>query len=89
MKVSGQTATRLGPPFHPEHLEVPWRLVVGRRNRLVHDYDGVDEARLWRTASEDLPGFYRQIVRVQEATLPVYLRQAGLPPENPEPGQTS
>ena len=51
----GEAATRLGPPFHPEHPEVPWRLAVGRRNRLVQGYDDVDDARLWRTASEDLP----------------------------------
>ena len=87
VEVIGEAATRLGPQFHDENPEVPWRLVVGMRNRLVHGYDDVDDARLWQTASEDLPELYRQIVRVQEAILPAYLRQPEPPPENPEPGQ--
>ena len=87
VEVIGEAATRLGPQFHTEHPEVPWRLVVGMRNQLVHGYDKVDNATLWQTASEDLPELSRQIVQVQEAALPAYLRQAEPPPENPEPRQ--
>ena len=85
--VIGEAAARLGPQFYAEHPEVPWRLVVGMRNRLVHGYHDVDDAKLWQTASEDLPELYRQIVRIQEAILPASLHQPEPPPENLEPGQ--
>ena len=87
VEVIGEAATRLGPEFYQAHPEVPWRLVVGMRNRLVHGYDEVDDARLWQTASEDLPELSRQIARVQEALLPAYLRQPEPPSENLELGQ--
>ena len=84
VEVIGEAATRLGPQFHAEHPEIPWRLVVEMRNQLVHGYDKVDDPTLWQTASEDLPELSRQIVRIQEAILPAYLRQPEPPPENPE-----
>ena len=87
VEVIGEAATRLGPQFHAEHLEIPWRLVIGMRDRLVHDYDKVNHSALWQTASENLPELYRQIVRMQEAILPTFLRGPGSPPENLEPGQ--
>ena len=46
VEIIGEAATRLGPQFHAEHLEVPWRLIVGMRNRLVHGYDEVNTATL-------------------------------------------
>ena len=89
VEVIGEAATRLGPQFHAERPEIPWRLVIGIGNQLVGSYDEVDDHALWQTASKDLPELYRQIVGVQEASLPVYLRQPEHPPEKLEPGQRS
>ena len=61
VEIIGEAATRLGPPFHAEHAEVPWRLVVGMRNRLVHGYEEVNATTLWRTATQNLPELLRWI----------------------------
>ena len=55
VEVLGEASTRLGPQFHGEHPEVPWRLITGMRNRLVHGYDQVEMGLLWETATQDLP----------------------------------
>lgn len=34
---------------------LPWPEMVGMRNVLVHDYDGVDLEIVWRMAEQDLP----------------------------------
>ena len=38
-----------------EHPEVPWREMYGLRNRIVHDYEGVNLQLVWEIISEDIP----------------------------------
>jgi uncharacterized protein with HEPN domain len=37
------------------HPEVPWRIMRGVRNVVVHEYFGIDDAILWETVRGDLP----------------------------------
>ena len=37
------------------HPQVPWRLMRGVRNVVVHEYFGIDDAILWQTVRGDLP----------------------------------
>jgi uncharacterized protein with HEPN domain len=38
-----------------QHRQVPWRILRGMRNVVVHEYFGVDDAILWQTVRSDLP----------------------------------
>src|SRR5438477_446527 len=35
--------------------DIPWKLVVGMRNVLIHDYVDVDPARVWKDGQKDIP----------------------------------
>ena len=37
------------------HPEIPWREIYGLRNRIVHDYEGVNLRLVWEIISEDIP----------------------------------
>ena len=37
------------------HPEIPWREIIGIRNRLVHGYDAIDLDIAWQVATADLP----------------------------------
>ena len=37
------------------HTQVPWRIMRGMRNVVVHEYFGIDDAILWQTVRGDLP----------------------------------
>ena len=40
---------------------MPWVVIIGMRNRLVHGYMAIDEAIAWTTATERLPELLRQL----------------------------
>ena len=51
----GELANRVDTAFAEAHPEIPWRLLYGLRNRIVHDYEGVNLQLIWETLQEDLP----------------------------------
>jgi uncharacterized protein with HEPN domain len=50
----GELANRVDSAFAQAHPEVPWRLLYGLRNRIVHDYEGVNLRLIWEIIHEDL-----------------------------------
>ncbi|MDA0842321.1 MAG: DUF86 domain-containing protein [Planctomycetota bacterium] len=55
LMIIGEAAANLPGEFVSSHSEVPWRLMQGMRNRIVHAYFDVDTKIVWDTCREDLP----------------------------------
>jgi len=55
--VLGEAVTRLSDSFRDANADIPWRLIVGMRHRLIHGYDDVDLDEVWQTVTRDLPDF--------------------------------
>lgn len=51
----GELCRVIDPAFSEAHPEIPWREMNGLRNRIVHDYDGVNLHLVWEIISEDIP----------------------------------
>ncbi|MGH7963873.1 MAG: HepT-like ribonuclease domain-containing protein [Candidatus Binatia bacterium] len=63
-EVIGEAAKRITRGFRAKHPEIPWRLMTGFRDVLIHDYEGVDLGRVWRIAKEDLPAVKEAIAKI-------------------------
>jgi len=55
VQIIGEASKRVSGEVRRQLVEVPWVDIVGMRNRLVHDYMGVDIEEVWRTVNRDLP----------------------------------
>lgn len=53
--VVGEAVKRLSEEFREQHPNLPWRLMAGMRDKLIHEYDEVDIEEVWRTVQNDLP----------------------------------
>lgn len=51
----GELANRVDDEFAQAHADIPWRLLYGLRNRIVHDYEGVNLQLIWEIIDGDLP----------------------------------
>ena len=54
LEIVGEAARRVSDEFQAAHPEIPWRLIVGMRNRLIHDYTRIDVETVWETVQRDL-----------------------------------
>lgn len=51
----GEIANKVTEDFEVKHTSIPWRAIYGLRNRIVHNYEGVNFVLIWDIISEDLP----------------------------------
>lgn len=67
LAVIGEAVTRLqkeAPEFITAHPEVPWSLMRGMRNKIIHDYFEVAWDVVWNTVQGDLPALRQQIAAI-------------------------
>jgi uncharacterized protein with HEPN domain len=50
LELVGEAPTHIPVAVREAHPDVPWRLVVATRNRLIHGYLGIDNDTLWSMA---------------------------------------
>ena len=69
LEVIGEAARHIPVEFRQAHPEVAWRGMTGMRDKVIHDYFGVDPAVVWRTVKDELPALcdsIRKILREQQ-----------------------
>jgi uncharacterized protein with HEPN domain len=55
LEIIGEAASNISDTFKKRHPEIPLQEAVDMRNRLIHEYFGVNLKIVWTTVVEDLP----------------------------------
>ena len=64
-EVMGEAAKNLPEAIVSQTKAVPWKKIAGMRDKLIHEYFGVDLETVWQTIKEDLPIVKPLIMRLQ------------------------
>jgi len=55
VEVIGEAASKTSDALRQSAHDIPWREIIGMRNRLAHGYASVDQQILWDVVTVDLP----------------------------------
>jgi uncharacterized protein with HEPN domain len=55
IEIMGEAAKKIPGSIRRKYPEVPWKRMAGMRDKLVHEYHGVDETIVWGVATKDIP----------------------------------
>jgi uncharacterized protein with HEPN domain len=64
IEIIGEATKRLSGGLRAQYGQLPWQDIAGMRDKLIHDYFGVDIGQVWLTATEDLPLLKVELERI-------------------------
>jgi uncharacterized protein with HEPN domain len=64
IEIIGEAARHVSKEFQDKYPQVEWRSMAGMRNRLIHNYLGVDYDIVWDVVRNKVPALRSQLERV-------------------------
>jgi len=64
LEIVGEAAKKVPEDFRAQHPVVEWRARAGMRDRLIHDYFGVDFELVWDVVRRHVPALRAQIAAI-------------------------
>jgi uncharacterized protein with HEPN domain len=55
IEIIGEASKRISEVSRKNNPFIPWKEMAGMRDKLIHDYFGVDIGVIWKTITEDIP----------------------------------
>ena len=66
LELIGEAATHVPDDVRRAHPQVPWRMIIATRNRLIHGYLGIDDDTLWSIVVTDVPALLPELRRIRQ-----------------------
>jgi len=55
LEIIGEATKNIPASVKNRYPQIPWKKMAGMRDKVIHEYFGVDLKRVWRTVKKDIP----------------------------------
>ena len=66
LELIGEAAMHIPDSVRVANPQIPWRLVIATRNRLIHGYLGIDNDTLWSIIRDDVPALLPRLLALRD-----------------------
>ncbi|MGB5595958.1 MAG: DUF86 domain-containing protein [Crocosphaera sp.] len=66
LEIIGEAVKQLPPNFRTDYREIEWRKIAGMRDKLIHNYFGVDYDIVWDAVINEIPKLEHKIMQILE-----------------------
>ena len=66
LEIVGEAAKKIPLAVRKKHNDIPWKHLAGMRDKLIHDYAGVDLEVVLKTVREDIPSIRNRLLALVE-----------------------
>jgi uncharacterized protein with HEPN domain len=67
LTILGEACTRLSAEVRAQYPDLPWRQIIGMRNRIIHGYDEVNWQIVWEVATDHIPPLIQHLTVILDA----------------------
>lgn len=64
ISILGEAMKIISPEFRERHPEIPYIQIIGMRNKLVYDYDGINIDVVWQVIQRDIPQLISLLIKI-------------------------
>lgn len=65
IEIIGEASKKVSKDTKQTYYKVPWKEIAGMRDKLIHDYLGVDVEVVWKTIKEDIPTLEKHMREIE------------------------
>lgn len=65
LELIGEAATNIPDEVRQSYSQIPWRMLVATRNKLIHGYLGIDNDTLWSIIQGDVPVLLKELQKLK------------------------
>jgi uncharacterized protein with HEPN domain len=66
IQIIGEASRKISQHYKDSHPEIPWQMIIGMRNRLVHEYFDIIPERVWDVVENNIA----ELIRLVEPLIP-------------------
>jgi uncharacterized protein with HEPN domain len=64
LEIIGEAAGQTSKELRDNVPKIPWPVLIGMRNRLIHAYFSINLDVVWSTSTEDIPSLIRELEKL-------------------------